>query len=563
MRKYDDEISKPKFSNEVEDQRILKIVYGLLDAVDQENTFERDSRLMVSFRHFQDLMNMLACNKNDNNLEGRGSFNRNSHQEGRENYGRNSNLEGRNSNQECRGNYSRNSNLEGGGHYSRNSNLEGHGNFSRKRDDYQENVNRNNSSLESRENFSGNLNTLEDYKNFGRNNLNRGGSSSNSNLTGRGSFSRNSNNSEGRDSISRNSNLRDNNLDSYGRKNNRKDDCDNECAGSSSRTSNLDGRENFSRNDPSYSHTNLEGRNFSPAYSQRPRISTPSSETSGVSKIALPAKSTPYGSPRLSSPRIPIRTDRAAILNSPDSISRSLNSSPVRNFEASGLFQHFYANPSSQNQRAGFPSNQKPLINLVNNQQHKPVLKRFNYNGGGKNSGSSSLIPYKNDSFKGYVQRSNDKTVRNNNVSKSENNNFDNEFSKYKPLPAINGMEKNENGSRTWLYQDGGDVDRKKLRRQLTYKVLKPVFVKGPLDMKVGKLGDEKTTPKDRRLAKKLRNKTVVLRGDDLKKMAENQDGGKVGNLRDRLSVRTDLIEAGEKLKKGLSSNENAFWFEM
>ncbi|RZF37084.1 hypothetical protein LSTR_LSTR012576 [Laodelphax striatellus] len=484
------DISKTKLADEIANQQILRIVYGLLDTLDRTDRQERDSRLMVSFRHFQDLMNMLTCNSSNNaNLEGRGNF-------------------------------------------SRNSNLEGHGNFSRN----------NNGNLEDLENFSRNSNQLEGRDIISRNS-NLGGRGKN-NLNGRCSFS--NNNREARGSLSRNLNSRD----SF-RRNNNLDSSEN----ISTINNNLDDCGSYSDN-----NTNLEGRGYSPAYSRRPRISTPSSENgSSVSKIALPAKSTPYGSPRLSSPRIPIR-NRGQTLTSPDSsISRSLHCSPVRNFESSGLFQHFYTNPAKHQRSLSTCFNQKPINSVVSEQQQqKPILKRANYysRGGLKNNGSISLIPYKSDSVRGYVQHNNPKN----------NNNFDNEFSKYKPLPAINGVEKRSGSGSRMLFQDGGDVGRvKKLRRQLTYKVLKPVFVKGPSDMKAGKCGVNEKPAQDRRQAKKLRNKTVVITSSDLKKVNNNLEGSdrKVESLRDRLSVRKDLIEAGEKLKKGLSANGNAFWFEI
>lgn len=187
----------------------------------------------------------------------------------------------------------------------------------------------------------------------------------------------------------------------------------------------------------------------------------------------------------------------------------------------------------------------------------------------------------------------------------------DHKFSRYTPLPAINHCENN-------LVVDKSSPEpvqrrnNRRLIRQLTYKVINPLFVKGPFDLAsteqnnfqslnktTSKKASRSVTPspnsvnRSRTIVIKKNHQTVIQppstdrvvgskkdhNGNNINSKStiyppstlKNQSDKSKGHLsssfkginREKsLLVRKDLIEAAEKIKEGKPIIDSAFWVE-
>lgn len=139
-------------------------------------------------------------------------------------------------------------------------------------------------------------------------------------------------------------------------------------------------------------------------------------------------------------------------------------------------------------------------------------------------------------------------------------------FSPYTPLPAIGNHEETKRNSRP------------RIQRQLTYNVLEPVFVKGPIDFNslehkyIISHSNKKSKPSE--IHKTVLNKKNILNKNIIHKQSEDYETLEDRKKRmreefsrkihgNRIKINKDLIEATAKLKSdGKAVDKNAFWME-
>lgn len=140
-------------------------------------------------------------------------------------------------------------------------------------------------------------------------------------------------------------------------------------------------------------------------------------------------------------------------------------------------------------------------------------------------------------------------------------------FSPYTPLPAIGNNGETKRNTRP------------KIQRQLTYNVLEPVFVKGPIDFAslqhkyVTSHSNKKSKPSE--IHKTTLNKKNILNKNMINKQSEDYETLEERRKRmreefsckvhgNRIRINKHLIEATAKLKSDEKvDDKNAFWIEL